>query len=68
MQGARGCWGLDPSCAGFELLPSVGAVPELGVLLCVGAVPELGMLQACSAWPVVFSTGVSLGRPVKHCA
>ncbi len=26
------------------------------------------MLQACSAWPVVISAGVSLGRPVKHCA
>ncbi len=42
--------GVHPSRAGLELLP------------CVGAVPELVKLQACSAWPVDFTAWVSLGR------
>jgi hypothetical protein len=53
---AEAAEGVHPSRAGLGLLPGVGAVPKLGVM------------QACSAWSVVFTAWVSLGRLVKHCA
>ncbi len=40
----------------------------LGCFSASGRAPELGVMQACSAWPVVSTAGVSLGRSVVHCA
>ncbi len=40
----------------------------LGCCSASGREPELSVLQACSAWPVVSTAGVSLGRPVVYCA
>ncbi len=38
----------------------------LGCFRASGRVPELGMLQVCSAWQIVSTARVSLGRPVVY--
>ncbi len=40
----------------------------LGCFRASGRAPELEVMQACSVWPGVSTAGVSLGRPVVHCA